>query len=99
MMKSKLLSVAVLIALASGSTVNSLFAAAGGANPPRDPNTPGYVAAKPLNPSDADVATLNAVLKSLLADDPAAKAALASASLITNRSLPVPAIPPLHEER
>ena len=72
-MKTSTLSLAVLVGLMASP--HSGFAAAGGL-PVRDPNNPDYVRAKRLSPTDAEVAAVNAALKTALAADPAAKAAL-----------------------
>jgi enterochelin esterase-like enzyme len=74
-MKTKLLSFALLLGLLAAA--HSARAAAGG-NPPRDPNTPGYVLLTPVNPTVEQVGSLNAAIKALLSNDPDAKAALAA---------------------
>jgi enterochelin esterase-like enzyme len=73
-MKTKLLSIAVLLGLMAGA--NPALAAAGGP-PTRDPYAPGFVTAKTLSPSAKELAAINAAFKSLLAkSDPSLQALL-----------------------
>jgi len=74
-MNTPLLSLAVVLGLTASAT--SAMAANGGTPPTRDPNTPGFVAAQPVNPSAEELATINTALKALLANsDAQVKAAL-----------------------